>query len=111
MSIEEEEDRLLPRSADYLDMEKQYDQIMFFYESGIRQLTAKLDILNREFQFCNDRNPIEYVKSRIKTSESILRKMKKQGLPLTFSCMMNNIRDIAGVPARNSDLLSDIFFS
>ncbi len=97
VSIEEEEDRLLPRSADYLDMEKQYDQIMFFYESGIRQLTAKLDILNREFQFCNDRNPIEYVKSRIKTSESILRKMKKQGLPLTFSCMMNNIRDIAGV--------------
>lgn len=95
--IEEEDDRLLPRSADYLDMEKQYDQIMFFYESGIRQLTAKLDILNREFQFCNDRNPIEYVKSRIKTSESILRKMRKQGLPLTFSCMMNNIRDIAGV--------------
>lgn len=93
----EEEDLLLPQANDYLDMEKQYKQIMFFYESGIKQLLVKLDILNKEFQFCNDRNPIENVKSRIKSQESILKKMEKQGLPLTVSCMMNNIRDIAGI--------------
>lgn len=97
VAMEAEEDLLLPQATDYLDMDKQYKQIMFFYESGIRQLTAKLDILNKEFQFCNDRNPIESVKSRIKSQESILLKMEKRGLPLTFSCMMNNIRDIAGV--------------
>ena len=95
--LEKEQDLLLPQAGDYLDMEKQYKQIMFFYEAGINQITAKLEILNKEFQFCNDRNPIENVKSRIKSQESILRKMQKQGLPLTFSCMMNNIRDIAGI--------------
>ncbi len=95
--FESDEDVLLPQANDYLDMAKQYKQIMFFYESGIRQLTAKLDILNKEFQFCNDRNPIENVKSRIKTQESIIRKMEKKGLPLTFSCMMNQIHDIAGI--------------
>lgn len=94
---EEETELLLPQTNDYLDMEKQYKQIMFFYEAGIRQLTAKLEILNKEFQFCNDRNPIENVKSRIKSQESILMKMGKKGLPLTFSCMMNNIHDIAGI--------------
>lgn len=93
----EEEDNLLPQVSDFLDMEKQYKQIMFFYEAGIKQLMAKLEILNREFQFTNDRNPIENIKSRIKSQESILRKMEKRGLPQTFSAMMNNIRDIAGI--------------
>ena len=96
----EEEDRLLPQADDYLDMDKQYKQIMFFYESGVRQLTAKLEILKQEFQFCNDRNPIETVKSRIKSQESILRKMEKRCLPLTISSMMNNIHDIAGIAER-----------
>lgn len=95
--FKEEADIQLPQISDYLDIEKQYKQMMFFYEAGIHQLTAKLEILNKEFQFCNDRNPIENVKSRIKSQESILRKMKKKGMPLTFSCMMNNIRDIAGI--------------
>lgn len=93
----EEDDCLLPQTDDYLDMDKQYKQIMFFYESGVRQLTAKLEILKQEFQFCNDRNPIETVKSRIKSQESILRKMEKRGLPLTISSMMQNIHDIAGI--------------
>ena len=39
-------DILLPQTNDYLDMENQYRQIMFFYEAGIQQVTAKLEILN-----------------------------------------------------------------
>ena len=87
----------LPQTGDLLDMEKQYRQIMFFYEAGIQQVTAKLEILNKEFQYCNDRNPIENIKSRVKSADSIIEKMKKKGLPLTISCMMGNIHDIAGV--------------
>lgn len=88
---------LLPQTNGYLNMEHQYRQIIFFYEAGIEQITAKLEILNKEFQYCNDRNPIESIKSRVKTSDSIVEKMKKKGLPLTVGCMMNNIYDIAGV--------------
>jgi len=97
VGFEKDQDVKLPLVNESLDMDRQFRQIMFFYESGIRQLTAKLEILNKEFQFCNDRNPIENVKSRLKSQESIVRKMEKQGLPLTFSHMMANIRDIAGV--------------
>ncbi len=97
VELGEEPELRLPQTNDELDLDKQYKQIMFFYESGAHQLMAKLEILNKEFQFCNDRNPIENVKSRIKTRESIVRKMKKQGLPLTYNHMMNQIRDIAGV--------------
>lgn len=94
---DDDSEMLLPQTNDFLNMENQYRQIMFFYEAGIQQITAKLEILNKEFQYCNDRNPIESIKSRVKTSDSIIEKMKKKGLPLTVSCMMGNIYDIAGV--------------
>lgn len=92
-----DENLLLPDSGDYLNLETQYKQIHFFYDCGIRQLRAKLDILNQEFQNCYDRNPIESIQSRIKSPESIMKKMEKRGLPLTVSSMMNHIHDIAGV--------------
>lgn len=92
-----EEVMFLPQTSDYLDIAKQYNQIMFFYRAGIHQITAKLQILNEEFQNCYDRNPIETIKSRVKSQESILYKMEKRRLPLTYSSMVNNIYDIAGV--------------
>ena len=48
----------LPQTGDLLDMEKQYRQIMFFYEAGIQQITAKLEILNKReyFQYFAEKN-------------------------------------------------------
>ena len=87
----------LPQALDYLDMNKQYNQLMLFYEAGIRQMTTKLQILNREFEQSNDRNPIENIKSRIKSQESVINKLERKGLPMTLSSMTNNILDIAGI--------------
>lgn len=88
---------MLPQISDYLDIEHQYSQIMFVYESGIQQIKAKLEILKREFQYRNDRNPIENISSRIKSQKSIIEKMQKKGLPLCFQTMTHNLYDIAGV--------------
>lgn len=93
----EEAASYLPLAADQLDLAKQYKQMMLIYEAGIRQLTTKLQILNREFEQSNDRNPIENIKSRIKSAESIAKKMERKGLPMTLSCLTNNIYDIAGI--------------
>lgn len=87
----------LPVINDYLDMEKQYRQVMFIYEAAIRQLTAKLDILKEEFRYSNDRNPIESINSRIKSKESIIHKMERKGIPYTLNGMLINIHDIAGM--------------
>lgn len=97
MEPEEEQHLFLPIASDVLNITEQYNQIMFFYESGIRQVRAKLEILNREFQACNDRNPIESINSRVKSPESIKEKMIRQKVPLTVSGMVENIMDIAGV--------------
>lgn len=87
----------LPQTVDFLDMDRQYRQLMFLHEAAIEQVTAKLNILKGEFQFSNDRNPISGISSRIKSKESIIYKMQKKGLPMTASALLNNVHDIAGV--------------
>jgi len=87
----------LPQANDYLDMDRQYRQLMYIHEAAIEQVTAKLNILKGEFQFSNDRNPISSISSRIKSKESIIVKMQKKGLPFTVSALLTNIHDIAGV--------------
>lgn len=97
-TMEYEEERILvPQVSDFLDLDRQYRQLMFLYEAAIGQMEARLEILNKEFQFSNDRNPIEDIKSRIKSKESIMNKLSKKGLPMTVSAMTHNILDIAGI--------------
>ena len=47
---DDDSELMLPQTNDFLNMENQYRQIMFFYEAGIQPITAKLEILNKEFQ-------------------------------------------------------------
>ena len=70
---------------------------MMLYESAIKQLQTKLDILNKENKISGRRNPIETVKSRIKSPQSIAGKLQKKQLPITFESMQKNLNDIAGV--------------
>ena len=58
---------------------------------------TKLDILNKENKVSRKRNPIETIKSRIKSPDSIAKKLEKKHLPVTFESMMTNLNDIAGV--------------
>ena len=53
-----------------------YEEVMLIYESALKQITTKLDILNREFQLVHKYNPIEHIKSRGKTPQSIVKKLK-----------------------------------
>ena len=93
----EENDIQLPVIRQQLNLERHYGQLMYIHEAAIEQLTAKLNILKGEFQFSNDRNPISSISSRIKSKESIICKLKKKGLPMTMSALVENIHDIAGV--------------
>ena len=93
----EETNFSLPQTVDYLDMERQYRQLMYLHEAAIQHITAKPNILKGEFQFSNDRNPISSISSRIKSKESIIYKMQKKGLPMTASALLANVHDIAGV--------------
>lgn len=70
---------------------------MFIYNSALKEVGTKLEILNDEFQHVHQYNPIEYIKSRIKSPESIVKKLKRNGYESTIQNMVEHINDIAGI--------------
>ena len=74
-----------------------WETLMFLYNSALKTVVTKLDILNDEFKYVHKYDPIEYIKSRIKTPESIVKKLKRHGLETNVENMINHINDIAGV--------------
>ena len=67
------------------------------YNSALKEIGTKLEILNDEFQHVHRYNPIEHIKMRLKTSESIVKKLKKYGYESTIENMVEYINDIAGI--------------
>ena len=67
------------------------------YDSAVKQLSLKFEILNNEFKVLYARNPIHHIEGRVKATESIAAKLQKKGLPLTVEAARERINDIAGV--------------
>lgn len=70
--------------------------IMFLYNSALKEVGTKLEILNDEFQHVHKYNPIEHIKTRIKTPESIVKKLRRYGYEISIENMVKYINDIAG---------------
>ena len=81
---------------------------MLIYSAALKEMTTKLEILNEEFQHVHRYNPIEHIKSRIKTPQSIVRKLRRHGYDSTISNMVKYCNDIAGVRVI-CDYTSDIY--
>lgn len=71
--------------------------LMFLYNAALKEVETKLEILNDEFQHVHQYNPIEHIKTRIKTPESIVKKLKKNGYETSAENMIKYVNDIAGV--------------
>ncbi|MBD2869507.1 GTP pyrophosphokinase [Paenibacillus arenilitoris] len=79
------------------DQLKQWAHFFLTYKFALDAVETKLNILNEEFQFIHDYNPIEHMKTRIKTPESVMQKLRRKGLDITLEDAKAHIRDIAGV--------------
>ncbi|WP_273851466.1 GTP pyrophosphokinase [Guptibacillus spartinae] len=76
---------------------EEWKNFLFIYKFALDEINTKLTILNDEFQFVHQHNPIEHVKSRIKSPESIMAKLERKGLEITTENVKKHINDIAGV--------------
>ena len=74
-----------------------WQTVTLLYNSALKEIGTKLEILNDEFQHVHRYNPIEHIKSRIKTAESIVKKLKKRGYESTIENMVKFVNDIAGI--------------
>ena len=68
----------------------QWRSVMFLYDSALKKVNTKIEILNNEFANRYDYNPIEHIKSRLKSAESIVMKLKKDGYEVTKMCIRDS---------------------
>ena len=76
---------------------EQWKSVMFLYDSALKEINTKIEILNNEFVHIYNYNPIEHIKSRLKTPDSIVKKLKRYGFEVTIDNMVEKLSDIAGI--------------
>lgn len=81
----------------YYDEEEEWSHMLLLYDSAIKEVSTKLEILNNEFKLSHQYNPIEHITSRLKSADSIARKLRRREKELTVANVMRYVNDVAGV--------------
>ena len=74
-----------------------WEEVILIYNAALKMIETRMAILNDEFQHVHQYNPIEHIKARIKTPESIVKKLKRDGRESTIENMIKYVNDIAGI--------------
>ena len=77
--------------------ENAIDVLYSYYECAIMEVETKFKVLDKQYSLYYDKNPIESISTRLKSKTSLMRKIKKYGLPLDLVSIQDGINDIAGV--------------
>lgn len=83
-----------------LEMEElriDYAQIRGVYAAAIREINARLQTLDSEFSFRNRHNPIHHIETRVKSLQSIVKKLHSMNVPVSIINAKKTLHDIAGV--------------
>ncbi len=96
------------RNSDMELIKTELTRFLMSYKFALDEMNTKIDILKQEFQYIHEYNPIEHVKSRLKTPQNILKKAYRKGYELSLKSIRENIRDIAGIRITCS-FISDIY--
>lgn len=89
--------RLLNENASLFRDYKEYLKFTQLYDAAIKQLTTKFEILSSECETYDSHNPIHHIDSRLKSTKSIIEKLKKRGFDVSVESAMQNLNDIAGL--------------
>lgn len=75
----------------------EWEKMRLIYDAALREVNTKLETLNNEFKLRHQYNPIEHITSRIKSPESIAKKLKHNGYDITVGNIIRHINDVAGI--------------
>ncbi len=76
---------------------REFMKIMAYYRCALMEIETKFNVLNQEYSLQHDRNPINSIKGRLKSIESIQEKLRRKNLPATLETIENSINDVAGI--------------
>lgn len=79
------------------DITLEYNRLLAYYECAMMEIETKFKVLSKEYSLLKDREPINSIKTRLKSTESIIKKIKKKNIPLSLQSIEDNIFDIAGI--------------
>lgn len=74
-----------------------FAHLMTYYKCAMMEIETKFNVLNEEFSLLYDRNPINTIKSRIKSVPSIIGKLQRKSLPFSISSIEESLNDVAGI--------------
>lgn len=75
----------------------QFLEMQQLYQAAVREIRTKLEILSEEFRVRYARNPIHHIESRLKSPQSMLKKLQKRNYEISISSAKKNLNDIAGI--------------
>lgn len=91
-------DYLMGSSPDEINNEVlELQTLMSYYKCAMHEIEGKFKVLNEQFSLQHERNPIESIKTRLKSFGSIREKLERKGLPLTTQSIWDNLNDVAGI--------------
>ena len=82
---------------DLRDVVTEYKGVLLLYRSAIKEMTTRLEIMGEEYRFAHRYNPIRSIESRIKTDESIVRKLQRKGREISVDNIKTYVEDVAGI--------------
>ncbi len=74
-----------------------FKEYMMMYSCAIKEIKTKFEVLNADLSVTYQRNPIEMIKTRVKSPQSIFNKLSRKNLELSMDSVLNNINDVAGI--------------
>ncbi len=97
----------MPETID-LESQKEWTRLLLMSKFGIDEVETKLNIINDEYRFLHDYNPIEHIKSRNKSPRNIMDKLRRMGLEPTLENARQHLNDIGGIRVICS-LIEDVY--
>lgn len=84
-------------AAEIEELAVKIEMLMTYYRCAMYEVETKFKVLNEQFSLQHERNPIESIKTRIKSMDSIYEKLNRKNLPVNLSSVENNLYDVAGI--------------
>ncbi len=81
----------------FYDEAEEWSNALLLYDAALKEINTKLEILNNEFKLAHQYNPIEHITSRIKTPQSIAKKLRHNDKELTVENIVKYVNDVAGI--------------
>jgi len=85
------------QSKEILDFMIEFKELMMMYKCAIKEVKTKFEVLDTEFRIRYQRNPINFIQTRLKCTASIIEKMRRKNIPFSLENIEKYINDVDGV--------------